>query len=448
MTNKVPVVTVPTAPFIPKGANKSIETTRLWPIDALNLKNLHIELQKGAVFTKDINGGEWSVISVYSPYSDDFHVMLMETSENRYLPSIEYISDGEGDTLMKIWIETVKYMKKRKTDQQLFIGYNWSPRSWGKWEEGNGFQSIPTKWHAMFWSWPDFLNKKVIQNENSLQSEYIKYDFINMEDTLDSFKKLNGETICANDIVKGFRGKIDTIKNNTINSGKSKVKKGAYIIEFNHAMEALFATEKFFSDFLKPIATCLNDYFSELTDLFLKSPSWCKRVDKVLKKIETGDFSPVDYKFLQTLPELNTEADIRASLKAKGFSKKSQDELLLLVKNRYILENLPKVQEIKSLHNHKLFKSAKNILHILNTMNNDYVNSSLRKGFAYALTFKESGKKTVMKITPGVYLGPGGVVESERVVLNRTTYSLPDNVLLVKGAELCEFGQYLSENIM
>jgi len=47
-----------------------------------------------------------------------------------------------------------------------------------------------------------------------------------------------------------------------------------------------------------------------------------------------------------------------------------------------------------------------------------------------------------MKITPGAYLGPAGVVESEGVVLNRPeNLFLPEEQIQSRSKELIKFGK-------
>ena len=457
--SKIPVIKVPLAPIVPKGEKIPVNLKRLRPFHALDLKKMIDHLETSVIKTINIGKAPWSIISVLSPYSNDFHLMLMETAKDRYLPSMEYIKDKEGNSLMKIWIAIVKYMKQYKKGQ-IYVGYNWSPRSWGEKEEETGFQSIPTKWHGMFWNWQDLKidtitnQKKKSSNDNDLnQSEYEKYYFINEKETSDSFKGLNGKTKFANDIVNDFKKIMDNIKNQHLDSkvknGETKTEKGAYIIQFNHKMEDLFESENFFSDFLKPIAKELNSYFTELTDLFFKKPM-CEKFNAILKKTSYEMIPQKDYKFLQSLPELKEDHEIISLLSEKGFSDESIEELLNLVKNRYFLEVLlRKDKEMnKSLDEKDLSNDIKEeYKNPLEKKYSDHFIKSWRKGFAYSLTFKEIDSKTLLKISPGAYLGPGGVVEAEGVVLKRPeNYNLPEEELIRKSKELhYEFAEKLSK---
>ena len=278
--------------------------------------------------------------------------MLMETNKNRYLPSLEYVGDDEGNLLVEVWIEIIKYMKAR--GKNIYFGYNWSPRSWGIEEEKTGFQSIPTKWHGMFWTWPNFDSNN---GDCDADNEAIAIDFIDEEDVPATFKRLNGGSYFSHDIVKDFQVAIDEIKNNhcdfKVSNGISKLSDGAYIIKFDCSLESLLSSEKIFSTFLKPIAKYLNSYFVELTDLFFKK-DWYNLADNILKKTSDGMISESEYSFLQAFADLKDDDEIGDLLIEKGFSFKSVVELLAIVKNR---------------------------------RNCDYLNG-WRKGFAYCLHLK------------------------------------------------------------
>ena len=455
---KVPVVTVPMAPFIPKGKKEPLNSVRMRPCKALDLRKMFDVMKEEMIQTTMINEKPWSVIPTISPYSDDFHVMLMETSKDRYLPSMEYIKDDEGNFLMNVWIAIVNFMKKRREGQQIFVGYNWSPRSWGKNEEKTGFQSIPTKWHGMFWSWPKSFEDEKIEEEKNPDSfrNYKRYDWIDGRETSESFKRLNGETSFGKNIARDFKKYIDDTMNkhpdSKIKEGKSIIENGACIVQFNHKMEDLFAIENFFSLFLKPLAKHLDKYFIDLTDLFFKKP-WCKDINDILDKTSKGKISCEEYKSLQDLPKLKEDDEILYLLGEKGFSNDSKEELLNLVKNRYILEVLPHEKEkfdllLKEKRFSKDLVDLKELIDLLETKHSNYFSKSWRKGFAYTLTFKEKDSMTEMKITPGAYLGSAGVVETENIVLKRPEdYALPIEDLRRKSKELYDLAEEIDSYI-
>ncbi|MDL2271301.1 hypothetical protein LJC03_05815, partial [Methanobrevibacter sp. OttesenSCG-928-I08] len=351
------------------------------------------ELELSTIFTKKINGYKWSVISVISPYSSDFHVMVMETDNNRYLPSLEYVEDNEGNQLMDLFLQIISYMEQKK-NQKIFFGYNWSPRSWGDLEEEGGFQSIPTKWHGMFYTQSNEFN-----------------EYINEEDIDFYFKKLNNNNYYK-DISKSWQYEINKIIQNTesaiITRSQSSIKDGGLIIEFDVSLKDLLKIDEFFSKFLKPIASYLNTYFFKLNDSFFDN-SLSKKLDEILNKTSYGMISSKDYKTLQEIPTLLSDEEIVSNLKKFNLKEPAINELIEIVKNRY----------------------------------NSNKSNSWRKGFAYSLYFEDLNNKTILKIVPGAYLR-GGVVEISGLLLKRSEDTLPsNNILKEKSNELFEFGNSL-----
>lgn len=49
------------------------------------------------------------MISVYSPYTPDAHVIVIETSKDRYLPSLEWVLDAEGERVVKLWYTVLDF---------------------------------------------------------------------------------------------------------------------------------------------------------------------------------------------------------------------------------------------------------------------------------------------------------------------------------------------------
>ena len=115
----IPELTIPLSPFIPKGKKKPIVTQRIRPPDALDLHGLIKKLKPSILATIPVTDHPWSVVSVYSPYSPDVHVMVMETSTNRYLPGPEWIPDDEGDALMEVWASVLDFISKRITNSTI-----------------------------------------------------------------------------------------------------------------------------------------------------------------------------------------------------------------------------------------------------------------------------------------------------------------------------------------
>ena len=442
---KIPKVTVPLVSYIQPGTSEPIKTKRLRPEDALDIALLIKELEASTIVTKMIKDNPWSIISVFSPYSIDFHVMLMETGM-RYIPSPEYVEDNEVEDLMSLWIKIIQFMKKRDKDQRIFIGYNWSPRSWGELEETGGFQSIPTKWHPMFWSWPVF-------NDDN-KSKYFTWE--ERKDLKIPFNRMNGENNFVAPIAERIKDKADELIKKSF--GEDIIIKGTSIsnnygfsVTFKESLENLLNV-KFFNDFLKPLSSFLDDFFAGLTEIFLNGYQ-SSEINVILKKTSNGKLSDEDIEEIRKFSPLKDEKDIKKSLEQLFSSLKNEEystpeaikELIEIVRNR---EKYAKCfDKIKNeLQNEFDFdKKAMNELlsEIGNRCKDKLKLPAWRKGFAYALVFeelKENNKEvTRLKIVPAAYLGNGGIVEATGVVLKRLENAdakLPIEQCRIKSIEL------------
>ena len=148
-------LTLPLSPLLHPGEEEPRPSQRIRPADSLDLSRTVEQLRPSILTTVTINNNPWSVVSVFSPYSPHVHVMLMETGKNRYLPGPESLPPGEGEQTTDIMATIIDFIAAQQPRSTIYLGYNWSPRAWGIYEERGGFQSIPTKWHTMIWDWPD-----------------------------------------------------------------------------------------------------------------------------------------------------------------------------------------------------------------------------------------------------------------------------------------------------
>jgi len=427
---------------------------RLRPIHSLDLKFLKDRLETSTIATKDINGNPWSVISVYSPYSVDFHVMLMETGM-RYLPSPEYVNDNEAKDLMDLWIKIIQFMKDTYKDQRILVGYNWSPRSWGEIEEAGGFQSIPTKWHPMFWTWPEF-------NEDS-QLPYLSWE--NYENLEIPFKRMNGENHFVAPIAKRIKKEADGLikeafeKKGIIKTENSIADQNGFCVTFKCGLKTLLSDNDFFTGFLKPLSISLNYFFSRLTEIFLDDYK-SSDIDEILKKTANGrldnsdtgklswgnpsKFYDNDLYDIRFFPPLKDEEIIRNSLKELYFKPEAIDELVCITKNREKYAKFFDKIKNELLEEINFDKKAINeIMSEVGSRSQDKLKlPAWRKGFAYALVLEElkdmdNNEVTKLKIVPAAYLGSGGVVEATGVVLKRPENAkLPPDQCLIKSQAL------------
>jgi len=383
-SDKILQLTLPLSPFIKPGEKSIPKTKRIRPADSLDLEYMLNILKKNEVAQVNIQARSWSVIAVYSPYSPDIHVMIMESSTDRYLPSPEYCYDAEGDTLMKLWSTVLEFIENRKVNKTIHAGFNWSPRSWGKEEEKGGFQSIPTKWHTMIWGWPEFPK----QQEKTTYAKWIAVDSLNMSQQrifgYNNYALLIGKAIrdrCINYFnTKKCLKKIFGTQDWNVDS------RGLYL-DFKVSIKKLFASRDFFPEVLKPLGFILDRFMRELTQTFTTFN--CENIDRILKMVEKGVLPSKSIQQLRALPEVRTVDEIKELFAVYTFPPSLLSVLLFAVNNRCNTHGTPE--------------------------------RWWRKGFAYAMVFSSPCKEERgrLRIMPGVYIGPGGVVEAKGIDLKR-----------------------------
>jgi hypothetical protein len=137
-----------------------------------------------------------------------------------------------------------------------------------------------------------------------------------------------------------------------------------------------------FGQVLKPLAILLEQITRELTETLTTIN--CGQIERILAKR-----CPRDLKILRADPVMRDEKYIRKVFKQRNYPAGLLEAILPAVSNRY-------------LHEGDSF---------------DW----WRKGFAYALVFygPAKGESGELRIMPGVYIGPGGVVEAEGFIIRR-----------------------------
>ncbi len=379
ITKKVTTLTIPLFPYLRAGRRKPQETKRIRPEDALDLKEMLKEIRKSEVASFSVAGHHWSLASVFSSYSPDIHVMFLEASPNRYIPGPEIIPDREGEGLMKLWAATLELIAKRKTVATLHAGYNWSPRAWGREEEKTGFQSLPTKWHPHLWGWPAF-------GKLSSFARPIETSTLTPQE-----RRLLGD----NNYAKPFGVLIKKRMAETFSKGSLFYKlfprrnwridgRGIYA-RFNLSVPQILRTPGFFSQVLKPLATMLEGIMCELTEVF--TTIRCVDIDRIL--VATEKMCLKNLAILRATPVMRDEKAVRK----------------IFIQSKYptgLLESL--------------WQPVWNRCHEKGDPADWW-----RKGFAYALIFKgpSRGGWGELRMMPGVYVGPGGVVEAEGCIIKR-----------------------------
>ncbi len=382
LSNRVLELTIPLFPYLQQGKSELYPGSRIRPQDALDLHTLVAELKSSAVATLIVDGHPWAVVSVYSPYTTDVHVMVTEMSPDRYLPAPERIPDTEGDALMELWASVLDQISQRPGIEKVCAGYNWSPKSWGSMEEVTGFQSIPTKWHSMLWGWPSFH-----QNGVDLHVRWIDAASLTLPQ-----RRLLGENQFMHLLSGWIKGRLEeTFPEGTLfvelfpHWDWNRDGRGLSV-RFQHPVQDLLRMPGFFSQVLKPVDVLLETAFRDLTEI-MTDMDW-NYLDTILRKIEKGLLTQDEIGRLRTTPSL-----------------RDNEERRFLAQERHVPDALLTILD-DPVRRRCLEQGDRD----------DW----WRKGFGYALTLSSVDENSgELRIMPGVYSGPGGVVESMGILLKR-----------------------------
>ena len=366
-------------PFIHKGETMPRPSKRVRPEDALDLKYLVDELHKNALGTVRFDSSCWSVVTVLSPYSPNFHVMVIETNTNRYVPGPDWLPDTEGEALMALWAVVLDFIAQNTGSETVHVGYNWSPRAWGEEEERTGGQSVPTKWHLHLWGWPNL----------SLESEYVKWVEVDCPKT----KRLLGENEYVKPLAQLIQARLQQeavahpAMGNILDQEWSIDERGLRISFPGSSEQMLQDAPEFFSRVLKPIGAELTAIATELTEIMTSIS--CHDLDEILLQTESGPLGKNDIAFLRSRPRMRSKEYITRMFDIRSYPNGLYEALYQPIFNRCEHTGDPA----------------------------DW----WRKGFSYAWVLSCDLQKqiTELRITPYLYVGDGGVVEARGVELNR-----------------------------
>jgi len=403
----LPRLTLPLAPLLHPGEDAPRPSKRLRPEDVLDFEETRRQLAPSILATLEIHGRPWSVVAVYSPYSPDIHVMVMETSADRLIPGPEAVPAEEGDALMALWQFILNFIAKRPGNETIQVGYNWSPRAWGAREERGGFQSVPTKWHAMLWGWPAFPP----EGENTAL-----IDWVSRERLSPPARRMFGENDYAQPLSELIHGKlIVALQDEPDWISDWRAGSMGLTLRIDRPLSHILADGHLFSRILLPTAQVVNRLFSDLTEA-LTTVS-CAAVDAEIARLvcEGKDIKGLEKLRQPPRPRPREEAWMR--FQSLGGTRPLFDEIYGAVVNR--------AQE------------------------SDPDRDWWRKGFGYSwvLGGKPGNGHCICRLLPGVYVGPGGVVEAQGVMLKRPLdRHLPHDILRKQSDALWTLAAALKEN--
>lgn len=388
-------LTVPLSPLLWPGERQPRPTKRLRPQDSLDLQQLQAELAHSTLATLSIGGQPWSVVSVFSPYTPDLQLMLLEASPDRYLPAPEALDPQEGQALMALWAELAGRLAERPQCERLCVGYNWSPRAWGEQEERGGFQSLLTKWHPMFWSWPHL-------PEPGAETEYARW--IRLDELTAPMRRVMGDNRYAESLGSLLKERIRAAAGGELPAESLRADAlGLRARMPARSLHELFGRPGWFTHFLQPVAAAIAATLRQLAET-LTSMRFAE-IDRLLSRVERGPLAADELERLRAAPQVRPYPEVEADWEAAGLPPELLPALYPAVERRCRESGPPE----------------------------DW----WRKGFGYALVLTErrSEGTVTLRLLPGVYVGPGGVVEAQRFVLRRPEDRQFDQVMLKRRSK-------------
>lgn len=358
-----------------------------------------------------------AVLGVLSPYSLLQHVMIMEISDNRYLPGPESFCEEEWKKISDLSERVVHLMKKTNNvllhhrNNKKFqyaaqcCGFNWSPFAWGEIEEKMSCQSIISKFHMMIWQWSYADLLKGANFKANLPEEKEQFFFYN--DYNKHFAKLvlNELGIMKEDRIEcGPRGLF--IPFDLLNKDGNK----KTLEENIHKMRSIaLVVEKI----IKHLNQCLT--YDSPFDLLpiLKETSHRNLTDEELEQLRKN---PALKSFNEAILSCNNETECKII-----------KSVYPAVKNRSVFTSLDTYP----------YKPEETWM----------------KGFGFSMVMCESKIQNVLK--SGLYIclkamcGSGGVVETLGCYLKRTEQKLANDDMMVKhNHSLWVLKKYLEDKSM
>ncbi|OVE78670.1 hypothetical protein BVY01_04735 [bacterium I07] len=405
----LPLLTIPLFPY-QRALNKQAGLTRrIRPEDALDLPFMISQLEPSILNTTQIETYPWSLVSVMSPYSMDSHVMLMETSSDRYIPSPERVSVNEGEGVIKRAARVLDFMSEQYQEGTVHVGYNWSPRAWGEMEEKTGFQSIPSKWHLSIWNWAPF----PLSSENNSNVSRVPWKEAGF-----ALRRILGENNYVRPLGRLLIRRLQytmsrfPLRDSKVDINKFETDDHCLTLPISMPLTKFMKANGVFEQVLKPIAIAINRIFCDLTESL--TTMCCHSTDQLIKTIEKGGLNAEQKHQIRAAPEMRSQDQIKQAWDRHGFSDALLDALWKPVKNR--------CEEIGNPENW------------------------WRKGFGYALVLSGSmnSSRSTLRIMPNVYVGPGGIVETLGVLIRRPEdRQMPEEHVLARSKVLWKMIEYL-----
>jgi len=371
---------------------------RITPAGSLDLEGTTDLMRKELILEFLSGSHKTGIVSPIASYGA-LHAMFVNLEPHRYVPDAGYLHPQEGNEMFRAIHRAAGFMSARGAADRISAGFNWSELSWGAGlEEQGGFCSLPSKFHVHLWasSAPPEIGKCHVYNDS--KSEWVPETELTPEqhrllienDYGVPLGRLLAERAC-DEIVNSSMAGSDV--------ARRLADPGVWSSDARGAMAALpcpplavLADPLLFSRVIQPVSRAAIRLLDSLTESFTDMN--CRAMRQVLKKTERGPLSSADLAALRAVPRVRGEDQIAAELTAR--------ELPLSL----IPVLLPPIRErCEGTDTRRMWRRG--------------------FGFALVITGALDGNATEFRLMPGVYLGSGGVVEAQQIILSRVPMPAP-----------------------
>jgi hypothetical protein len=402
-------------PLMPLVPNRG-PSERITPETSLDPERLMEAISPAIIAVFLADGVRWALVAPIASY-ESAHLMAMSI-ETRYVPGPESLTAVEGNKVIRVAGRCLVSLSRRTAAENVSLGWNYSPNSWGEGlEEQRGYQSMPTIVHFHFWADPPIPEPGKMAVFNDSKDDWVREDELSAE-----FRRLlieNDHGVPIGSLLaeasREAMGRIDSrgrVASVLRQPGNWSFDARGAVTSIPHPLLEVLATEpELFAGVLQPISCGCAELLCRLTASFTDMD--CARLRGILAQIEHGRLPAREVAALRAVPHLRKEDAIRAALERNGLPQDLLRVLLPAIRERCVRAGM-----------------------------SDPLNM-WRKGFGYAcvLSGPVDGPSCEVRIMPGVYLGAGGVVEAQRVVLSRVPVPAPYNELLRRSRMLFEVGR-------
>ena len=397
---------------IPIQMLRDVETQRIYSRHSLNPRFLEENMRPNIVKELRLEGKRWVMIAPHGGYTPTEHVMFMRWVLGECTPDPVGIPSPEGEMLMPIAADVVKWISERPYNEKVVFGYHSSPIS----VDQDGCQSV-LEYHPYVFGLPSEETSKYVtsidsktldrKDKKALRGGFYNYHF--------------GRFLIRNALNGDFIGDKE-ILNQLFAIEKADSHNRGITIPTRESLEDILRTPGFFEGFLKPFAISMRGFTDDLSRAFTNLDP-----DFVRRRIEEA---VVHYDML----EEEREAILKDVTKIPELLKKSER-----ARNIQLLQEKGYSEEFVNYLNHvnKRLPESGDI-------------PGWKRGFGYTLAIHEN--KTIgecyLAINTVVESGPAGVVEGVLgAKLVRPKYLYPQEVIARKREDYRELAAHLDSHV-